>query len=407
RPCFATYLVFYLLLFIGAQMKGLTAVVIPILVVTPDLLFTGRWRHLLTPAHVAALVIGSLVYIVPFIYASLTGADYQSSGIALVIRENIQRYFDPFDHIEPFYAYFLHLPVLFMPWTPVLLLGFLAMVRRGQWRAYSWPSRWIGLAMILIFTFFSMSGSRRSYYILPILPFCALFSARWLLTLPEQVWPKITKILSVLLAIVTLALAAAGPLAVVYCRRLNIPLPIEIFWTLPACGLLVAAAWLALHPRIRQPRLLLGLPWGPTALLVTLAIGPLAYFCLVQPALGQYRPEKPFALKIKATGRQAGQVAFFGHYLENMVFYMDMQPPHKVIKTSTEAHAYLAADKANIIILRQGDLPVLLQHFPPGHQGGIYLSEPWQSWQNPEKQHKRRLTWSLNPPTATSADAAP
>ncbi len=118
-----SFLVFYLLLFIGAQMKGLTAIIVPALAVAPDLLRERRWRRLLGWRHWLALAIGLLVYILPFLYASFSRADYSSSGVALVIRENIQRFFDPFDHIEPFYIYLKHIPVLFLPWSPLLIAG--------------------------------------------------------------------------------------------------------------------------------------------------------------------------------------------------------------------------------------------------------------------------------------------
>ncbi len=182
RPGFSTYLVFYLLLFIGAQMKGLTAVIVPILAIVPDLLREKRWRHLLAGAHWLALALGLLVYILPFLYAAMSRADYASSGIALVLRENVQRFFDPFDHIEPFYIYLKHVPVLFLPWSPLLIIG-LARAARGEVRkSYTWHDWWLALALGLIFLFFTASGSRRSYYILPILPFCAIFCANWLLT---------------------------------------------------------------------------------------------------------------------------------------------------------------------------------------------------------------------------------
>ena len=122
-PCFLTYLVFYLILFVGAQMKGLTAVIVPALVIFPDLLREKRWKSLLSGPHFLALIAGAMVYLVPFLYSSMTRGDYGSSGLALVFQENVQRFFNPFDHEEPFYAYFKHVPVLFLPWAPVLILA--------------------------------------------------------------------------------------------------------------------------------------------------------------------------------------------------------------------------------------------------------------------------------------------
>jgi len=80
HPGFITFLVFYLIVFIGSHMKGLTALVVPILVILPDLLRQRRWRYLLWPSHWLALVIGIAVYLSPFVYETLTRpGSYQQS----------------------------------------------------------------------------------------------------------------------------------------------------------------------------------------------------------------------------------------------------------------------------------------------------------------------------------------
>ncbi|MBI4791197.1 MAG: glycosyltransferase family 39 protein [Deltaproteobacteria bacterium] len=175
RPCFKSFLVFYLIAFIGAQLKGLTALVVPIAAIIPDVLTEKRWRGYLKPSHFVAAALASLVYFGPFLYASMTRPDYQSSGLALVFQENIQRYFDPIDHVEPFYIYFYELPILLLPWVP-LFAGALLMTW-PRWKQLAANTRWLVYATAMIFLFFSASGSRRSYYILPILPFCALWMA--------------------------------------------------------------------------------------------------------------------------------------------------------------------------------------------------------------------------------------
>jgi 4-amino-4-deoxy-L-arabinose transferase-like glycosyltransferase len=145
-----------------------------------------RWRRYLGWQQWLALGVGLLVYILPFLYASITSADYSSNGIALVVRENIQRFFNPFDHIEPFYIYLKHVPVLFLPWSPLLVIALIMAIRHCRRGCSNQYDRWLMWAMLLIFLFFSASGSRRSYYILPILPFCALFCSVWMLKLESH-----------------------------------------------------------------------------------------------------------------------------------------------------------------------------------------------------------------------------
>jgi len=179
KPVFVTFVVFYLIAFLGALTKGLAPVAVSILVVLPDLIREKRWHALFKPSHFLALAISLMVYVAPFLYASMIGSDgYQANGLALVFRENFQRFFSPFDHIAPFYIYFYNLPILFLPWSILLMFALVALIPR--WKQLDDKTQWLLKAVVLIFIFFTASGSRRSYYILPIIPFCALLTAVFL-----------------------------------------------------------------------------------------------------------------------------------------------------------------------------------------------------------------------------------
>ena len=105
-----TYFVFYLICVTGAQMKGLPAIVVPVLALLPWLLREGRWRAHLRVSHLAAALLCGAFYDAPFYWAAHEalpqGYVSQASGLGgldLVWRENITRFFHPFDHIEPVY----------------------------------------------------------------------------------------------------------------------------------------------------------------------------------------------------------------------------------------------------------------------------------------------------------------
>jgi hypothetical protein len=101
---------------------------IPIVAVLPDFLRERRWKMHLSFSHLMALALGAAIYLCPLIYSAMTREGYQASGFALVFRENIQRFINPFDHIEPFYVYLYYLPELFLPWTPLFLTAILTMI---------------------------------------------------------------------------------------------------------------------------------------------------------------------------------------------------------------------------------------------------------------------------------------
>jgi 4-amino-4-deoxy-L-arabinose transferase-like glycosyltransferase len=397
-PNFYTFLVFYLLLFIGAQMKGLTAIIVPLLALTPDLLRGHRWRRYLGWQQWLALGVGLLVYILPFLYASITSADYSSNGITLVVRENIQRFFNPFDHIEPFYIYLKHVPVLFLPWSPLLVIALIMAIRHCRRGCSNQYDRWLMWAMLLIFLFFSASGSRRSYYILPILPFCALFCSVWMLKLEShpagQRW--LTKPYIWLSGLIFIAVPAAAAIWLLYQWQAESPLLINIKPAAALAVMLLLAVWLPWMATSNFWPKAAGLPTPIMRWVATIAICLGGYFCITQPLLEQYRTEKTFAIEVKATGRSADQTAFFEHYLENVVFYMDMTPAkHRVIKEAQEVYDYLQGEPGRIIILRQKHLPKMLAVFPPDHQGHAVLEEKVWPWQTGSKAGKKMVAWSL------------
>lgn len=149
--------------------------VVPVLAVLPDIIRQRRWRSLFGPSHLLALAAGASLYLAPFIYAETTRAGYQENGLFQAFRENILRYVQPFDHVKPFYVYLLYLPEFMLPWTPLFLTALIGTA--FSLKNLDRETRWLGAAALLIFLFFSGSGSRRSYYILPMLPFCALLTA--------------------------------------------------------------------------------------------------------------------------------------------------------------------------------------------------------------------------------------
>lgn len=179
EPGFATYAVWFLILALGALMKGLVGPVIAALVLIPDLAREGQWRRMLRPSLVPAALLGLAVYLAPFVASSLTQpAGYSESGLQMVFRENAARYFDAFDHEEPFYIYFGVLPLYLLPWS--LLLPFVLWALWKRWRAMTPAARWSAWACFLALLFLTASGSRRSYYVLPVLPFAVLMIAQWL-----------------------------------------------------------------------------------------------------------------------------------------------------------------------------------------------------------------------------------
>ncbi len=113
----------------------------------------------------------------------------------LLWRESVTRGFKPFDHVEPWYFYLWNQFELLAPWSallPAALVlawnrvrdharakgGFsLRMYDRSEDRRRLFPL----FGYLAIFLFFTLSGSRRTYYLMPIAPFFSLMVAEALL----------------------------------------------------------------------------------------------------------------------------------------------------------------------------------------------------------------------------------
>jgi len=173
------YLVFLLILALTSLLKGLIGFILPVLVLLPHLLSEGRWKRHLNLRLVPGLVTAAALYMVPFALSHGYGEPtYGESGLALVFRENVVRFFQPFDQFGPVWLYVAYLPIYTLPWAPCWLLGLWWAVR--NWQHTERNVRWLILGLGLLFLFFTACGSRRSYYVLPLVPFAQLLGAWWL-----------------------------------------------------------------------------------------------------------------------------------------------------------------------------------------------------------------------------------
>lgn len=185
KASFYHYSIFFIIIALTSLCKGLVGLMVPALAVTTDILLEKSWRlHLRIPFFLS-LIPAVIIYLAPFLASSYVGGDqYGQNGLYLVYRENILRYFQPFDHQGPFYTYLIYLPVYLLPWAIFFIPALIQLPRR--WHNLSLSSRWIAWATFVLFLFFSLSGSRRSYYVLPLVPLAILFTADWILSFSQN-----------------------------------------------------------------------------------------------------------------------------------------------------------------------------------------------------------------------------
>lgn len=89
-------------------------------------------------------------------------------------KHNVQRFTDPFDHAKPVYFYLPQMLLGGLPWTILPLAAFWQVMAR--WRGPNWLSPEGVFALLSAASgllFFSLSGSKRSVYLVPLWPVVA------------------------------------------------------------------------------------------------------------------------------------------------------------------------------------------------------------------------------------------
>lgn len=394
---FVFWLVFYSICAVGAHFKGLGAVAIPILVMAPHLLMEGRWRTVFTLGYWGAVVTSVVVYLVPFLVAAGYADSGSQGGLEMVYRQNIQRFLDPFDHANPFYIYFYDLPLLFMPWAPLLVIGLVAFLAKpGIFRVASPSTKWLVLASLLVFSFFMASGSRRSYYILPLLPFCALLCARYLLTEHFQAFRRHALGIQMAIPLVGgIGCAMFLGLWLVLPAKWSELIPMAAAVGFSVVGLVALVPWVMRRwaPGAMERAVGLELDRSVVALGTALFLGGIFVFPLT--AVDEMRNTKEFAVQSRLKVPVGDRFAFYGvDYLgtATLAFYLNQPVPiPRLASAAAVAEFLLSKPGDHVLLVRREKLDELEKsgEMPAYDTLNVEAPSPWDS----EKQRGKK--WML------------
>ncbi len=330
---FWAYFAFWGCCAVGAQTKGLPAFVIPPALVLIDCIIRKSFRQHLNWKFFLALILGGLcLYAVPFVLEAMTSENYGASGIELVFRENLMRVFNPWDHKDdPFYVYFIYLPRLLIPWTPFFIFAVIDYIRdliravakqgSASVKDLSSDTLWLFLSIVFIFVLFSASRSRRSYYILPAVPWCILFTAAWF-SGPQESWSFLRKLTDKFAKLADMLIPVVAGLLILFTaaffhagiRRLFSPLLLQsdlehVMSFLLPFGFVAGILWLAVWRKSRRKLLREGGEgaFGPSADPLNRAVPFVAFvmfavFSVVIPTFGDtdsFDPDRAFCRFIR------------------------------------------------------------------------------------------------------------
>ncbi len=302
---------------LGANMKGIVLYAVPIFCFIILSVIKGEWSWI-PPLRV--LVKASLLSLAVF-FALPTIACIHSSTwepLQMVWRENVLRFFGLHDHKSPFYTYFINIIYLAAPWALLLPAALIHSFRTARRRVSQ-----ISEALILfcaIFIFFTLSGSRRPYYLLPVLPFVAILVADMLREFAAGMLGRggqgYVKVVGVLLGLAMIALFGAS---LVLHRILTVET--DALWYASAVLGLIGAAMIT----STMKRYL----WGMVG---TVFAVWLIYVTGVIPWIAEGPNLRTQVVKVRTLGRPCG---FLNMDDAKIIYYLDQ--PYQVFNDKTGA----------------------------------------------------------------------
>jgi 4-amino-4-deoxy-L-arabinose transferase-like glycosyltransferase len=292
-----------------------------------------------------ALPIALIVYFGPFLASSL--ADGSAEGLAMVWRENIRRFYDPVNHRGPIYLYLYEIILLMAPWSWLLPA---ALLQAHFAKSDRKPDRFILVYFWSVFLFFTLAASRRSYYLLPILPAGAVLVARLLTCYRDSLHYLAYRffqggfgLLAILVLLCPLALLPASILPPPYSSLPPLPHAwiFMLAWSASVVAL-VCAVWQARAEPIAR-------------FFTVAACSFMMYFYLFfLPAQEEFRTQKPFADAVKEhLGSDVKDVALFRN--REIVYYLGQDRPLAEYFADDELMQALHDRRVRWLIVRQRD----------------------------------------------------
>jgi 4-amino-4-deoxy-L-arabinose transferase-like glycosyltransferase len=301
----------------------------------------NRWTLLAAPLGVA-------VYFLPFALSMWeSGA---ADGLQMVWRENIRRFFTPHNHTGPVYLYAGVIFLLAAPWSAFLPAALMPPPRQNATdgdrlaRAFFWA----------VFLFFTLSASRRSYYLLPVLPAVALLIGRVLSVSADELRPLARRLrrggyVTVFALIALAGLGLLAPADVLPTPYNQLP-PLPARWAI-ALGWLIGLAALVWYGRRR-----------PLALAIGAAFVSLGYVLLAAlPATEAYRTRKDFAAEVRERiAAEPNRLALF--HARDVVFDLRPSSPIPAYQTAEELTAAVRDGRVRWVLARRRYLALV--HLP-------------------------------------------
>ncbi len=359
--------------------------------------FIRRNRWFFNRRSAVAIAAGLAIYLLPFQMSKVVTGSAQ--GLTMVYRENVVRFFRPFDHRGPIYLYVYMIFVLMAPWSALLPAALAEAHYRRRIRSEPETSDRFALTFFwATFVFYTLSGSRRSYYILPILPAGAILVARLLVRSWRELSPWARRLFTAGYALFAVVLVSGGavlipPARIFHGNLAKLPnAPDRIIFGVLWLGALATLLWTLKGFSLRRALVALGVA----------AYAAMTYiFIFATPAADAYRGEKPFAYEVlKLLGPNNPELGFYKTV--GPLFYLDPSKPLPEFDHGKDLGEAVNRGLIKWVIVRRRDLP------SAGMTVKILAAEASFPWEGPQQVRNKVVLASLRPGKhATGAKTAP
>jgi len=287
-----------------------------------------------------------------------------------------------------------------LPWAPLFAASLVGLL--SLWKFIDKNTRWLLAAIAIIFLFFSLSGSRREYYILPIMPLCALLMAVFLVYIPDirmdaaRRWGiNIQKYACIAFVLIEIAL----PFALLILKARN---QFDFFTSLSLSGMVVGgvalAAWLIVE-RLGFGKYLLPKEAKQVAGVIAVTVVVFGgFFCWQQNIIDNFRTERPFIEKVKA---RIGDSSFtsIGLFLSNdakLLFELDGTKPVQIITNADGWERFLTDEHPRILITYRKYLPLIPSEYTEYVQRMPDIAEEIKPWDSVSSRKNKWVAWFLD-----------
>lgn len=319
---------------VGASFKGLPVYGVPIFCIALFLVFKREWPPAMNRSHFfGALTVSLTVYIGFQLMTCYFAGTW--APLELVWGENVVRFFKPFDHKGPIWTYFIRIFDLAAPWSLLLPAGLFYLLAKPRRCASSTSELLIFFSGV--FLFFTLSGSRRSYYLLPIIPFSAILAGRFMADYMKNHLPRpfdlYVKLFGALLSILL-----AAPLLLLLTVPETLPHELQAvgddIWLIVAALALVSITT-SLGIFSRNSKMVAG---SMLAVWMIYALGAVPLFSRLPNIKSQ-------VAHVKSLGRPTG---FFPSASDRVLFYLDQ--PWRVFSDKNAAFKWAMGSKGVLFV---------------------------------------------------------